>query len=90
MPARCPASIRAGIRGFALAKLAVRLYNPLMARHFNTAGVCRPDRHYMLAPEARISQLRGLIDNEAYWRSRYFSSAFQIMQTPLWCVGASV
>ena len=38
-----------------------------MARHFNTAGVCRPEDHFMLAPEARVSELRGLIDNKAYF-----------------------
>jgi len=33
-----------------------------MARRFNTAGVCRPEDHYMLPPEARLGDLRGLID----------------------------
>lgn len=38
-----------------------------MARRFNTAGVCRPDDHYMLAPEARLRELRRLIDDKAYF-----------------------
>ncbi|MCP3958072.1 MAG: ATP-binding protein [bacterium] len=38
-----------------------------MARRFNTAGICRPEKHYMLAPEARLGELRQLIDDEAYF-----------------------
>ncbi len=38
-----------------------------MARHFNTASVCRPDDHFMLAPEARLGELRQLIDHKAYF-----------------------
>ncbi len=38
-----------------------------MARHFNTAGICRPEDHYMLAPEARLGELRRLIDHKAYF-----------------------
>ncbi|MEM7585325.1 MAG: ATP-binding protein [Acidobacteriota bacterium] len=37
-----------------------------MARNFNTAGLCRPEKHYMLAPETRL-ELRQLIDGEAYF-----------------------
>jgi len=32
-----------------------------MARFFNTAGVCRPADHYMVAPEKRLSELRLMI-----------------------------
>ena len=46
---------------------AGRLYNVLMARRFNTAGMCRPEDHYMLAPEARLGGLRQLIDDKAYF-----------------------
>ncbi len=42
-------------------------YNDLVARFFNTAGVCRPDDHYMAAPEARLVELRQLIDRKAYF-----------------------
>ncbi|MEM7585025.1 MAG: ATP-binding protein [Acidobacteriota bacterium] len=38
-----------------------------MARHFNTAGICRPEDHYMLAPEARLGELRQLVDAKAYF-----------------------
>jgi hypothetical protein len=38
-----------------------------MVRHFNTAGVCRPEDHFMLAPEARLGELRRLIDEKAYF-----------------------
>jgi hypothetical protein len=38
-----------------------------MARFFNTAGVCRPEDHYMVAPEKRLSELRQLIDRKAYF-----------------------
>ncbi|MCP4654510.1 MAG: ATP-binding protein, partial [bacterium] len=38
-----------------------------MARIFNTAGMCRPAKHYMLPPEARIKKLRKLIENETYF-----------------------
>jgi hypothetical protein len=31
-------------------------------RFFNTAGVCFPDRHYMLPPEPRLPDARRLID----------------------------
>ncbi|MCP3957812.1 MAG: ATP-binding protein, partial [bacterium] len=38
-----------------------------MARRFNTAGICRPSEHYMLAPEARLGDLRQLIDDQAFF-----------------------
>ena len=33
-----------------------------MAKFFNTAGPCDPDRHYMLPPERRLPEVRKLID----------------------------
>jgi hypothetical protein len=33
-----------------------------MPRHFNTAGPCRPEDHYMLPPLQRLPNLRELID----------------------------
>ena len=36
-----------------------------MARRFNTAGICRPEDHYMLAPEARFGELRQLINDKS-------------------------
>jgi hypothetical protein len=41
--------------------------NGAMTRYFNTAGICRPDDHYMLEPEARLVTLRPLIDHKAYF-----------------------
>ncbi len=38
-----------------------------MSRFFNTAGLCQPDDHYMLASEARLAGLRRLIDTKAYF-----------------------
>jgi len=36
-------------------------------RYFNTAGVCLPEKHYMLPPEARLPEARGLIDQWQYF-----------------------
>ena len=38
-----------------------------MARFFNTAGPCNPERHYMLPPERRLPDLRLLINREQYF-----------------------
>ncbi len=38
-----------------------------MARFFNTSGVCRPDDHYMLPAEPRVTGLRRLIDEKLYF-----------------------
>ncbi len=38
-----------------------------MPRHFNTAGPCRPDLHYMLPPERRIPTVRMLVDQQSYF-----------------------
>ena len=38
-----------------------------MARIFNTAGPCRPEKHYMLPASKRVESLRRLIDDEAYF-----------------------
>ncbi len=38
-----------------------------MPKSFNTAGPCRPGKHYMLPPEARLAELRPLIEEEAYF-----------------------
>lgn len=37
-----------------------------MARHFNTAGMCRPEQHYMLDSEGRLAELRRLVGEGAY------------------------
>lgn len=39
------------------------------SKSFNTTGPCRPEMHYMLPPEARLSgvNLQRLIDEELYW-----------------------
>jgi hypothetical protein len=36
-------------------------------RHFNTAGPCKPDIHYMLPALRRVPQLLDLIDRQAYF-----------------------
>jgi len=38
-----------------------------MERFFNTAGVCRPEDHYMVPPEKRLGELRELIGRKAYF-----------------------
>jgi len=38
-----------------------------MPRHFNTAGPCKPEWHYMLPPERRIPAVRGLVDTQSYF-----------------------
>ncbi len=38
-----------------------------MARFFNTAGPCRPEKHYMLPPEERLPELPRLVDQELYF-----------------------
>ncbi|HEX4965921.1 MAG TPA: ATP-binding protein [Thermoanaerobaculia bacterium] len=38
-----------------------------MAKFFNTAGPCDPDRHYMLPPERRLPEVRKLIDQAHYF-----------------------
>lgn len=38
-----------------------------MSRHFNTAGPCRPDLHYMLPPERRLPGVRALIEAQSYF-----------------------
>jgi len=38
-----------------------------MARHFNTAGPCRADLHYMLPPDRRLHGVRALIDRQTYF-----------------------
>ena len=36
-------------------------------RFFNTAGPCDPERHYMLPPERRLPEAKGLIDKQLYF-----------------------
>jgi type II secretory pathway predicted ATPase ExeA len=38
-----------------------------MTRWFNTAGPCRPERHYMLSPITRLPQVERLVDQESYF-----------------------
>jgi hypothetical protein len=38
-----------------------------MTRHFNTAGPCKPELHYMLSPFDRIPEVRGLVEQQAYF-----------------------
>ncbi len=38
-----------------------------MPRHFNTAGPCDPDIHYMLPPLARLPSLVDLVDQRTYF-----------------------
>lgn len=38
-----------------------------MPKWFNTAGPCRPDKHYMLSATARLPSLKRLIEQESYF-----------------------
>ena len=38
-----------------------------MTRHFNTAGPCKADLHYMLPAERRLPELRAAIDAQNYF-----------------------
>jgi hypothetical protein len=38
-----------------------------MPRHFNTAGPCEPDRHYLVPPEPRFPEARELIEQQGYF-----------------------
>jgi AAA-like domain len=38
-----------------------------MPRHFNVAGPCNPEIHYMLSPLARIPQVMDLVEQQAYF-----------------------
>ncbi|NET37410.1 MAG: AAA family ATPase [Cyanothece sp. SIO1E1] len=38
-----------------------------MPRWFNTAGPCKPDKHFMLPPLDRLPQLKQLIEREGYF-----------------------
>lgn len=38
-----------------------------MARHFNTAGPCKPELHYMLPPETRVPRVRAIVEQQGYF-----------------------
>lgn len=38
-----------------------------MARYFNTAGPCHPDRHYMIPALQRLPEARALIERDSYF-----------------------
>ena len=38
-----------------------------MKKHFNTAGPCKPEIHYMLSSVERMPQIKGLIDQQNYF-----------------------
>ncbi len=38
-----------------------------MNKFFNTAGLCTPDKHYMVDPLKRLTDMESLIDNELYF-----------------------
>jgi hypothetical protein len=38
-----------------------------MTRHFNTAGPCQPDIHFVLSPARRLPEVRALIDRRSYF-----------------------
>ncbi|HLP61772.1 MAG TPA: ATP-binding protein [Candidatus Deferrimicrobium sp.] len=38
-----------------------------MNKFFNTAGPCTPDKHYMVEPLTRLTDIEGLINNELYF-----------------------
>ncbi len=35
-----------------------------MSRHFNTAGLCLPEDHYMIDPLGRLEDIRSLVDGK--------------------------
>jgi hypothetical protein len=39
----------------------------MMTRWFNTAGPCRPEKHYMLSPLARLPKVERLVEQESYF-----------------------
>lgn len=41
--------------------------SPAMTRHFNTAGPCKPELHYMLPPERRVPDVRELVERQSYF-----------------------
>ncbi|MCJ8283635.1 MAG: hypothetical protein MJK14_28610, partial [Rivularia sp. ALOHA_DT_140] len=38
-----------------------------MSRWFNTAGPCKPDKHYMLPATSRLPDLETIIEQESYF-----------------------
>jgi len=38
-----------------------------MRKFFNTAGLCFPEKHYMVDPLKRLTEIEGLIENELYF-----------------------
>ncbi|MCX6582501.1 MAG: ATP-binding protein [Candidatus Aminicenantes bacterium] len=38
-----------------------------MNKFFNTAGLCTPDKHYMVAPLKRLTDIENLVNNELYF-----------------------
>ncbi len=38
-----------------------------VTRFFNTAGVCKPDIHFLLPPARRLPEVRGLVDRQSYF-----------------------
>ncbi len=38
-----------------------------MPKHFNTAGPCKADIHYLLSPTVRLPELKALIDGQNYF-----------------------
>lgn len=38
-----------------------------MTRHFNTGGLCIPSVHYMVPPERRLPEVRGLVEQMGYF-----------------------
>lgn len=38
-----------------------------MSRAFNVNGICRPDRHYMVALQSRVEEIRKMVDAGAYF-----------------------
>jgi len=59
-----------------------------MARHFNTAGPCKPALHdMMLPPEERLPGVRALVDSQSYFvlhapRQIGKTTALDALETP--------
>jgi type II secretory pathway predicted ATPase ExeA len=59
---------RGGIMGATVVRQqADRAMNDRPRKHFNTAGPCKPEMHYMLPPERRLGDLEPLIADGKYF-----------------------
>lgn len=61
-----------------------------MGKIFNTAGVCRPDKHYMVNLDERLGKIEALVDQGAYFtinRARQFGKTTTLRLLRRWLSG---